>query len=141
YQLDQLGLTRAMAAMIDNAAQSSSIAFERKLEPVDEVFRGEAATNLYRVVQETVNNILKHSQAKRARIVVERDVHDVRLWIEDDGLGFGAGAPTQEQASRGFGLKNIAERVRILGGSSGWTPAREPEHTSRRSFQSLRASE
>src|SRR6266508_1285025 len=45
-----------------------------------EVFRGEAVTNLYRVVQETVNNILKHSQASRARIVLERDVHHVRLW-------------------------------------------------------------
>jgi signal transduction histidine kinase len=117
YQLDQLGLTRAMAAMIDNAAQSGPIAFERKLEAVDEVFRGEAATNLYRVVQETVNNILKHSQARRARIVLERDVHEVRLWIEDDGRGFGAGLPAREGTHQGFGLKNIAERVRILGGS------------------------
>jgi PAS domain S-box-containing protein len=114
YQLDQLGLTRAMAAMIDKAAQSGSIVFERKLEIVDDVFRGEAATNLYRVVQETVNNILKHSQASRARIVLERDVHDVRLWIEDDGRGFGAVPPAGD---RGFGLKNVAERVRILGGS------------------------
>ncbi|HZF73234.1 MAG TPA: PAS domain S-box protein, partial [Gemmatimonadaceae bacterium] len=117
YQLDQLGLTRAMAAMIDSAAQSGSIAFERKLEPVDEVFHGEAATNLYRVVQETVNNILKHSHARRARVVLERDVHDVRLWIEDDGQGFGAAPSTREGTTRGFGLKNIAERVRILGGS------------------------
>jgi PAS domain S-box-containing protein len=117
YQLDQLGLTRAMAAMIDNAAESGSIAFERKLEPVDEVFHGEAATNLYRVVQETVNNILKHSHARSARILLERDVHDVRLWIEDDGQGFGAALPAREGTTRGFGLKNIAERVRILGGS------------------------
>ena len=117
YQLDQLGLTRALEAMIDNAAQSTTIALESKLEPVDEVFRGEAATNLYRVVQETVNNILKHSQALRARIVLERDVHDVRLWIEDDGCGFAVGGPPREGTNRGFGLKNIAERVRILGGS------------------------
>jgi len=64
-----------------------------------------------------VNNILKHSQAKSARIVLERDVHDVRLWIEDDGRGFAAPGPARETATRGFGLKNIAERVRILGGS------------------------
>ncbi len=117
YQLDQLGLTRALEAMIDSAAQSSSVAFERKLEPVDEVFRVEAATNLYRVVQEALNNILKHSQARRARIVLERDVRDVRLWIEDDGRGFGTGAPASAVTNRGFGLKNIAERMRILGGS------------------------
>ena len=117
YQLDQLGLTRALEAMIDNAAQSSSVVFERTLEPVDEVFRGEAVTNFYRVVQETVNNILKHSQARRARIVLERDVRHVRLWIEDDGRGFGTGGPARDVTTRGFGLKNTAERVRILGGS------------------------
>jgi PAS domain S-box-containing protein len=117
YQLDQLGVTRAIAAMIDNAAQSSSVTFERKLESVDEVFQGAAATNLYRVVQEALNNILKHSQASRARIVMERDVCDVRLWIEDDGRGFATAGHARDVTSRGFGLKNIAERMRILGGS------------------------
>lgn len=117
YQLSQLGLTRALEAMIDNAAQSSAIRFERKLEPVDEVFRTETATHVYRVVQEALNNTLKHSRARRARILLERDVREVRLWIEDDGRGFDAGDLPEETSAPGFGLKNIAERVRILGGS------------------------
>jgi len=117
YQLDQLGLTRALEAMIDNAAQSSSVSFEHKLEPVDDVLQAEAAANLYRVVQEALNNILKHSQAREARIVLERDVRDARLRIEDDGRGFETGGRAREGTIRGFGLKNIAERVRILGGS------------------------
>ena len=112
YQLDHLGLTHALEAMIDNAAQSSRITFERKLDAVDDLFPAEAATNLYRVVQESTNNILKHSQARQARVVIERDVCDVRVLIEDDGRGFVAG----ERKAIGFGLKNIAERVRILGG-------------------------
>jgi PAS domain S-box-containing protein len=117
YLLDQLGLTRAIGAMIDNAAQSSSIVFQHKLEPVDDLFGAEAATNLYRVVQETVNNILKHSQATHARIILERDLHHTRLWIEDDGRGFAPGPAAAQTTARGLGLKNIAERVRILGGS------------------------
>ena len=64
HQLDHLGLTRALKAMIDNAAESSGIQFKRKLEPVDDLFSKDAAMNLYRVVQESLNNILKHSGSK-----------------------------------------------------------------------------
>jgi len=116
YQLDHLGLTRALEAMIDNAAQSTAIVFERKLEAVDELLCGDAATNLYRVVQESLNNILKHSEARRVRIELERDVREVRLLIEDDGHGFDTSTHAKPGVGGGFGLKNIAERVRILGG-------------------------
>ena len=114
HQLDHLGLTRSLEAMIFNAAESSGIIFQRKLENVDNLFPKDAAMNLYRVVQESLNNILKHSRARRARIRLERDVHEVQLHIADDGCGF---KMTDSNDSRkGLGLKNIIERVRILGG-------------------------
>lgn len=116
YQLDQLGLTRALEAMIANATQSApELAISRRLENVDPAFAGDAATHLYRVAQESMNNILKHSGARRVRVDLERDIHHVRLIIEDDGCGFAATNPAGSSA--GFGLRNIAERVRILGGT------------------------
>jgi signal transduction histidine kinase len=115
YQLDHLGLTRSLEVMIDSTAQASGIVFERKLDAVDNVFSADAATNLYRVVQESLNNILKHSRAKRARIELARDVREVQLRIEDDGCGFKNGEVGN--GGKGLGLKNIAERVRILNGS------------------------
>jgi signal transduction histidine kinase len=117
YQIEHLGLTRALTAMIENVGRSTSIVFEQKLDAVDDVFQDDQAANLYRVVQETLNNILKHSGATRVRILLERDVRDVRLWIEDDGRGFSAGDGGGSAEGNGFGLKNIAERVRILGGT------------------------
>jgi len=116
YQLDQLGFTRALEVMVDNAAKSSGINFTRKLEAADDVLSGEAAINLYRVAQECFNNILKHSQARNVRIELERDVREVRLAIQDDGQGFDPTQAARIEASPGFGLRNIAERVRILGG-------------------------
>jgi PAS domain S-box-containing protein len=115
YQLDHLGFTRALEAMIEGAAQSSGIIFERKLDPADGVFPKDAMTNLYRIVQESLNNILKHSGAKRVRIELECDVREVQLRIEDDGHGFNV----QENGNggKGMGLKNIAERTRILNGT------------------------
>jgi len=117
YQLDQLGLTRALEVLIDSAASSTGITFERKLDPADDVFTPDAAMNLYRVVQESVNNILNHSRARRVCVRLERDVHDVRLWIGDDGCGFEIRDSLNRNAWGGLGLKNIAERVRILGGT------------------------
>jgi len=113
-QLDHLGLTRALEAMMDGAAGSSGMVFEHRLDNVDAFFSKDAAMNLYRVVQESLNNILKHSRAKRVRLRLERDIHDVQLQIEDDGGGFKTGEPAN--GGKGLGLKNIAERVRILGG-------------------------
>jgi PAS domain S-box-containing protein len=115
HQLDHLGLTRALDAMIDNAAEASDIQFKRKFEPVDDLFSKDAAMNLYRVLQESLNNILKHSRARHAHVRLERDVHHVQLTIEDDGRGFNA--EKTGSGGKGMGLKNIAERVRILGGT------------------------
>jgi len=117
YQLDQLGLTRALESMIDGAAQSSQFPIERKLDPVDDLFTPDAATHLYRVAQESISNILKHANARKVKIGVERDVRDMRLKIEDDGRGFIVAPAQSDLPMGGLGLSGIAERVRILGGT------------------------
>lgn len=111
HQLDHLGLTLSLKAMIENADESSVIEIDEKIDSVDEVFSIESAMNIYRIVQESLNNILKHSRAKHARITLERDIHEVILKIEDDGCGFNA-----NEDQKGLGLRNVAERVRMLGG-------------------------
>jgi PAS domain S-box-containing protein len=111
YQLDHLGLTRALDALVESTGNASNIAFKKKFDMVDDVFLRDSASTLYRIVQEGVNNILKHSHAKNCRVTLERDIREVQLRIEDDGQGFKA-----DEASNGMGLKNIAERTRILGG-------------------------
>ena len=113
HQLDLLGLTRALRALIENTNESSEIAISGKFDSADDLFQREAATNVYRVVQESLNNVLKHSHAKKARVTLERDVHELQLRIQDDGCGFNAG---RNGGGKGLGLKNIAERVRMLGG-------------------------
>ena len=112
-QLDHLGLTRALKVMIESASQASNIQFVSRLESVDELFPADAAMNLYRIVQESLNNILKHSRAKHMDVRLERDIHEVQLRIEDDGCGF---KTDQTGNGKGLDLKNITERVRMLGG-------------------------
>ena len=112
YQLDHLGFTRAVQAMVDNATCASGIACHAKFDLVDDVLSPDAATNLYRIIQEALNNILKHARAGHIRISVERDIRELLISIEDDGVGF----DTERKDAGGLGLRNISERVRILNG-------------------------
>lgn len=111
YQLDHLGLTGALDALVESAGNASRIAFRKRFEPVDDVFSREGAASLYRIVQEAVNNILKYSAAQTSTVTLERDLREALLVIEDDGRGFNL-----DDVRDGMGLKNIAERARILGG-------------------------
>ena len=69
---------------------------------------------LYRIVQEALNNSIKHAQAKQAIIQVSEQTHHIHLTIEDDGIGFNQG---EMQNSQSLGLKNIESRVKYLNGT------------------------
>jgi PAS domain S-box-containing protein len=114
YRIDHLGLTQALTILIDDAARSSGVVFERRIEDIDDVLPPDHAINLYRFIQECINNILKHSQAKKVSIQIERDISELQLEVKDDGHGFDA--KLQETTGNGLGLKNMADRVRILHG-------------------------
>jgi len=114
--LQQIGLTEAVDAMIDRVAGSTGIQFDRKLEPVDDLFKGEAAINIYRIVQEALNNVMKHARASVAKVELLRDVSHIELKVCDDGCGFEADTSHFRRRSNGLGLAEIGERVRILGG-------------------------
>lgn len=114
--IDQFGLTDALEHLLDRLAQSSGLIIERRLENVD-TFRGEEATHLYRMVQEALNNVLKHAGATRSLVVVERDVRCARIRIEDNGKGFDPAAVQRRIHRTGIGLSSIGERVQMLGGA------------------------
>jgi two-component system sensor histidine kinase UhpB len=108
--IEQLGLTDALETLIARVAESSDLHFDKRLENVDDAIMGAAATHVFRIVQEALNNILKHARARSCRILLERDVHCARLIVNDDGVGFTSDANTPH----GLGLASISERARIL---------------------------
>ena len=111
YQLEHLGLTTALETMIEQTAESSEIKFDTDFDDVDNLLSKESEINLYRVVQESLNNILKHSQATEAKIRLIRNNGNLNLSIEDNGKGFDLGAT---KVKRGLGLTGISERARML---------------------------
>ena len=115
YVLDKLGLTRAIESMLEKVFGSGEVALELELDTIDNLLPKEAEILLYRVVQECVNNIVKHAHATHARVRIKHHGHSLTLTIEDNGCGFDPAA-IPDPAKRSFGLMGIAERARLLGG-------------------------
>lgn len=116
FELDRLGLTKALTWLIKPAGESSNIRFYVEVDELDGVFPTEFEISLYRVVQESLANILKHSQATTARVRIKREPHQVGVTIQDNGRGFVVPTPGSASANMGMGLTGMAERVRIMGG-------------------------
>lgn len=117
YQLDRLGLTRALETMLQKTADSNGIKFQLEIEDIDGVFEKDSEINLYRIVQESVGNILKHAGATEARVAVKKGESEVVITVQDNGRGFHPEAtPLREPGHGGFGLFGIAERVRMMRG-------------------------
>jgi signal transduction histidine kinase len=66
---------------------------------------------LYRIIQEALNNILKHAQASTVRMYLTRNKRFLFLEIQDNGRGF-----VPEKVRKGLGLNNIRNRAELLGG-------------------------
>jgi len=112
-ELDRLGLTKALRAMAQKVAKSTAIPIDAEVEEIDDLFSGESEINLYRIVQESLSNIVKHSAATQAEVIIKRVSNSVSVTVNDNGKGFDAAG---SQNDSGFGLRGILERTRILGG-------------------------
>lgn len=115
YQLDRLGLTKALQSLASAAGESAGVRFTAELDELDTAFSRDQAILVYRVVQEAVNNILKHSAATEAHIRAERGTGEVLITVRDNGRGLGTAGKAPRDL--GFGMSGIAERIRMLGGT------------------------
>ncbi|MBP9211281.1 MAG: hypothetical protein KBF97_00705 [Bacteroidetes bacterium] len=113
HQLERLGLNRAIRSMVENAAKTSrtritvTIQEELKLrQPQDEI-------HIFRIIQEMVNNIIKHSGASAAEIAFTATNAHIQIMARDNGKGFTVNAA----GSDGFGMTSLKERTRLLNGT------------------------
>jgi signal transduction histidine kinase len=118
YQLDRLGLTKAIRAILNQVSSDSRIVFASRVDDVDNVFDQDSEIHVYRIVQEAINNVIKHAAASEAAVVIKNRNGIVSVSIRDNGRGFDLNSVSpSEPNALGYGLSGIAERVRILGGT------------------------
>lgn len=111
HQLDELGLSGGLEAMLRRLAVGSELKIRSHVENVDALLSPEAATNLYRIAQEALNNAIKHADASHIFLSLEHKDRELELCITDDGHGF----DTKQPGSSGAGLMILSERAELLG--------------------------
>ena len=108
--LDDLGLIPALEWQARETSRRTGIDVRVSAENVDDSLPDAIRTCVYRIVQEALQNVARHSGAKHARIAVRQENGSLSLAIEDDGKGF------DPRRTKGVGLLGMEERVKQLGG-------------------------
>ena len=115
YQLDRLGLTKAIGSITSGLA--APVRFSVNVDPIDDEVSKDHAIHVYRIVQEGINNILKHAEATEAQVDLRVEASNIRIMISDNGKGTRVDHPGNANPRGGLGLDGISERTKILNGT------------------------
>jgi signal transduction histidine kinase len=116
--LDELGLKPALEALVERTRATSGIDVELRVDlagingPGQTQLDSELATTVYRLVQESLTNAVKHANAERVSVEILETGSDLSVTVRDDGSGFGR----EDRKDGGFGLIGMDERVSLVGG-------------------------
>lgn len=115
--LRRFGLSASIGNMTEQVERATGVAFEAKIDEIDNVFAPETELNIFRIVQEGLNNIVKHSESPRGGVVISKMDERVDVEISDVGTGFDVDeALDPDGRNAGSGLQNMVQRVRLAGG-------------------------
>ncbi len=109
--LEHLGLVGALRALVEECSARGGFGIEADIE-IGAVLSGEEERVIYRLIQEALNNVLKHASARSAKVSARLVGKEVVILVEDDGSGF-----EPESVVRGRGLVGMQERIELLGGA------------------------
>jgi len=116
--LDDLCLVEAIGAFVAEWSRHYEIPADfHSTGLANERFGNDAETHLYRIIQEALNNIAKHADAKCVSVLLERRDGEIILIAEDDGVGFDTGQEQPDEPGSGLGLVGMHERAALIGGS------------------------
>ncbi|WP_082830797.1 tetratricopeptide repeat-containing sensor histidine kinase [Cochleicola gelatinilyticus] len=114
FQLQEMGITKAIEFTLNQIDENTSLFISSDIDNIDNVFSKEGEINIYRIVQESLSNVLKHAKAEASKVSVKRFANNIIISIRDNGIGFDFAEEYQDVKS--LGLKTLLERTKFLKG-------------------------
>ncbi|MFY9729857.1 MAG: ABC transporter substrate binding protein [Candidatus Acidiferrales bacterium] len=111
--LENLGLTPAVSALCKEFSGQQGIKIESTLDPVPRSIDRDAALCVFRIAQESLRNVKKHSGATSAQVRLQLEGNTIHFSVSDPGVGFN---PKEPRKGEGLGIRSMEERARLLGG-------------------------
>jgi signal transduction histidine kinase len=112
--LQHLGLVAAARSFCKEISDQHAVKIDLVHHEVPRSLPSDVALCLYRIVQEALRNVVKHSGAEIARVEITKSASELKLQISDNGIGFD---PEGDQTRRGLGLLSMHERLRLVNGT------------------------
>jgi len=112
--LEQFGLRAALEQECTVISERTKIQIDFQANATPDVLPENVSIYLYRVAQECLRNVITHSKTKRATVTLDGGPGEIRLCVEDKGVGFDL---TQARAHQSLGLISMGERIRQVGGT------------------------
>ncbi|WP_254871052.1 sensor histidine kinase [Bacillus sp. Marseille-Q1617] len=104
-------LCEALTILIQELKEKTQIEIEASLDGIENLSKG-TETHLFRIIQESLSNILRHSEATKVKIMTEKKEGFIILYISDNGIGFSL----RESKMTSYGLQTMRERAEEIGG-------------------------
>ena len=114
FQLQEMGITKAIEYTINQIDENTSLFISAELDNIDHVFSNEGEVNIYRIIQESLSNIIKHAQAGAGKVSIKKFAGNITISIKDNGIGFDFSEKYRD--SKSLGLKTLLERTKFLKG-------------------------
>ncbi|GGC01319.1 sensor histidine kinase [Marinobacterium zhoushanense] len=111
--LDDLGLESALGNLLEQFSERTGVRIKREISLPEKRLPEDIEMTLYRLIQEALTNVERHADASEMMLSLDHQRNVVRLDLRDNGRGF---EPSSNKHVLGIGLRNMRERVELLGG-------------------------
>ena len=123
FQLQEMGITKAIEVTLNQIDENTPLFISSEIDNIDNIFSKEDEVNIYRIIQESMSNILKHASAEASKVSVKKFPDNIVISIRDNGSGFDFDEKYQDTKS--LGLKTLLERTKFLNGQMKVTSKRD----------------
>lgn len=114
FQLQELGITKAIKHTLEQIDKNTPLFISSEIDNIDDIFIKDHEVNIFRIIQESLSNIIKHANAEACKVDIKKTNNNITIKIKDNGIGFDF--EKKYHNIKSLGLKTLTERTKYLNG-------------------------